>query len=81
LLISHERKVEAAGRLAELFPNLSPADAQRAQEVVRDDAVVEDEAACYAGAAFTQEEHAEEWMEWVEWGDVPADGAAGPSGA
>ena len=83
-----EVQLEAAGRVAELFPNLDPADAQCTADVVgrlcaavHDDATVEDASACYAGQAFTTEEHGDEWVEWVDWGQVPAADAAGSSSA
>ena len=78
-----EVQVEAAAKLAQLFPNLNAVGGTVVSivsaQAVRDDAVEEDVEACYAGAGLAQVEDDEEWEAWVDWSVLASE--AGPSGA
>ena len=65
-------QVEASTKVKDLFPNLVTA------ELAVDVSSTDDEQAGYAGQAFTQAEHDEEWVDWVPWAVVETAGADMP---
>jgi len=94
LLQAWERsvQVEAAGKLAQLFPNMFPKEQFDAADprfnpfpasTAHDESGTEDEQAGYVGVPFTQVEDEEEWVGWVTWDEVAArtDGAGSSAAA
>ena len=94
LLQAWERsvQVEAAGKLAQLFPNMFPKEQFDAADprfnpfpasTAHDESGTEDEQAGYVGVPFTEVEDEEEWVGWVTWDEVAArtDGAGSSAAA